>query len=406
MSISRWQSGSAALLALGTLAGAVAPLVAPTPASAQANFSDVPSGYWARPFIQTLASEGVISGFPDGTYRPDAPVTRAQFAAIVRQAFNESNARTARTFSDVPSAYWAAPAIRKAYETGFMSGYPDGTFLPDQQIPKVQALVSLASGLRLSPSGSTSLSAYSDAADIPSYATSGVAAATQKGIVVNYPNVSFLNPSEATTRADVAAYIYQALVSRGRLKPLPTNTAARRYIVGTTSGGSTTPGGTATTQNPNLRIAEGTSIAVKYPASSTVAVTRDEKRSLTLQVAQDIKNSQGQILIPQNSQIVGQLVPRYDSARRFLGTQFVAQRLRIGTQSYPVTNMASEIVTSRPVNAETAKGTSASQAAQNILGSIFGGQGSTQNQQEVVVIDPETQLRLRTGSDFYVRSAF
>lgn len=413
MSISHWQSGSAALLALGTLAGTAAPLVLSVPASAQTSFSDVSSSYWAQPFIQVLASEGVISGFPDGTFKPDAPVTRAQFAAIVRQAFSEANARSVRTFSDVPSTYWAAPAIREAYETGFMSGYPDGTFQPEQQIPKVQVLVSLASGLRLSPSGSTStaLNVYSDASDVPSYATNGVAAATQKRIVVNYPNVRFLNPNETATRGDVAAYIYQALASSGRLKPLATNSAARQYIVGGTASatsGSGTTTGSSTAQGPQVRVPQNTSIAVKYPDPNfdTISVKREETvNNLVLRVAKDVKNSQGQVLIPEDSEIVGQLVPRYDSAKRFIGSQFVAQRLRIANQSYTI-NATSEIVTGSQPSADTAKDTAASQAVRGVINSILGGgQGTVSQSQDVLVIDPETDLSLTTRSDFYVRSA-
>lgn len=421
MFIPRWRSGSAAILALGTLAGAGTPLVVSAPVSAQqANFSDVSRSYWARPFIQTLASEGVISGFPDGTYKPDKPVTRAEFAAIVRQAFDEGTVKSARSFSDVPANYWAAAAIDKANTTGFMSGYPEGTFQPNQPIPKVQVLVSLASGLKLAPDGSTSnaLGVYSDAGQIPSYATSGVAAATQRKIVVNYPNVKFLNPNDTATRADVAAFIYQALVAQKEIQPLAKDSPAAEYIVGGTSGAAsdTTTGSNTSdddsasaTGDSNLRVAQNTTIAVKYPESKTIAITRDETRPITLQVAKDVKNSKGnQVLIPQDSQIVGQLVPRYDTARKFLGVQFVAQRLRIGNQTYPVTNWSSGIVTSQPVNAETVKGTDASQAVQNIIGAIIGGQGTTaqkqeQAQDEIIVVNP-SQLQLTVGSDFYVKS--
>jgi hypothetical protein len=86
-----WQSGTALLLALGLGAGAITPIVAAAPVIAQTHtqtqFSDVPSGHWAREFITTLADRGIIAGFPDGTFRPNEPVTRAQYAAMVRSAF-------------------------------------------------------------------------------------------------------------------------------------------------------------------------------------------------------------------------------------------------------------------------------------------------------------------------------
>jgi len=215
-------------------ASTVVPLIISAPASAQTNFSDV-RNHWAREFITRLAAENVIAGFPDGTFKPDQPVTRAQFAAIIRQAFNENQVRQIRGFTDVPANYWAAPAIQEAYETGFMAGYPGSRFLPNQEIPKVQVLVSLASGLRYSPKSTNNLSVYSDAGQIPDYAINGVAAATEKGIVVNYPNLKFLNPNETATRGDVAAYIYQALVSEGEFQPLASRVEGAQYIVGGTA---------------------------------------------------------------------------------------------------------------------------------------------------------------------------
>jgi hypothetical protein len=418
-SFSRWQSRSATLLTLGTLAGAVAPLVTFAPASAQTSFSDVPSSYWARPFIQTLADEGVISGFPDGTFRPDAPVTRAQFAAIVRQAFNEDEARTIRSFSDVPANYWAAPAIREAYETGFMSGYPDGTFQPEQQIPKVQVLVSLASGLRLSPSGSasTALNAYSDASDIPSYATNGVTAATQRGIVVNYPNVRFLNPTETATRGDVAAYIYQALVSKGRLKPLPTNSAARQYIVAGTSG----TGGTGTGQGTRYTVPQGTSIPVRYPGGSNVRiiVARGETLSnVGLEVASNVRNSKGNVLIPKGSRIVGELRPV--SVGSQVGTQFYSKQITIRDQTYDVNATSGVVITGRatqPTAREGAGGTVASSTTRSVLGNILGSSGlgnilgvltgqqptTTPNDpNDFIYINPSTDLNLKIDSTLNV----
>jgi hypothetical protein len=228
-------SRSAAFMTLGVIVSTAIPLVISSSALAQAKFSDV-QGHWASEFIEVLASKNVIAGFPDGTFKPDQSVTRAQFAAIVRQAFNENKVRAYPEFRDVPRNYWAAPAIEEAYETGFMSGYPGNIFQPNQQISKVQALVSLAAGLHLDPGrpNANLLSIYRDARDIPDYAMNGVAAATNKGLVVNYPNVSFLSPEETATRGDVAAYIYQALVNEKEVKPLTVRNKAFRYIVNAT----------------------------------------------------------------------------------------------------------------------------------------------------------------------------
>jgi uncharacterized surface protein with fasciclin (FAS1) repeats len=247
------------LLALGVIAATLTPIVISNPAAAEstqqntqqntqniaqapANLTDVSANYWASPFITALAQRNVIAGFPDGSFRPDQPVTRAQFAAMIQRAFNQNPVRQLSPggFADVPAGYWAADAIRVAYETGFMSGYPGNQFLPEQQIPKVQAIVAITSGLGLTSTEAASTvlnNFYNDAASVPDYAVNSVAAATQSNIVVNYPEVRQLNPQRTLTRAEAAALLYQALVRQGQLQPVASNLPAASYIV----AGTTTP---------------------------------------------------------------------------------------------------------------------------------------------------------------------
>ena len=207
------------------LVQSTSPLTPPsTPATptAQIAFKDVPSDYWAKPFIQELATRNIIKGFPDGTFRPNDPVTRAQFAAMLNQAINKTPTRSNINFLDVASTYWAASAIQKSYTIGFMSGYPGNVFKPSENIQRVQILVSLANGLGFAPTKptATTLRIYSDASTIPSYALNSVAAATENRMVVNYPNPKLLNPNQPATRAEVAAFIYQALVRSGQIQAI------------------------------------------------------------------------------------------------------------------------------------------------------------------------------------------
>ena len=178
------------------------------------SFSDI-QNHWAAESIRQLRSRNIISGYPDGTFRPNNPVTRAEFAALLGKAFaNAPLIRSGITFKDVPSNHWANPVIQTAYRTGFISGYPDRTFKPNQPITRVQVLVSLVSGLKYSPgavSSTTLKDYYDDAGDIPIYALGAIATATLKRLVVNYPNIKRLNPNQNATRAEVAAFISQAL---------------------------------------------------------------------------------------------------------------------------------------------------------------------------------------------------
>ena len=183
-------------------------------------FKDVPTGYWAKSYIEALAAQNIIAGFPDGTFRPNEPVTRAQFATIITKALTPAVKRQAVQFKDVQSNFWAYNAIQEAYKSAFVAGYPDGTFKPQQQIPRVQALVALANGLNFTANNNNIVSVYTDAAQIPNYAIGPVAAATVRQLVVNYPTVQKLDPNRQATRAEIAAFVYQALVAIGRAQPI------------------------------------------------------------------------------------------------------------------------------------------------------------------------------------------
>ncbi len=192
-------------------------------------FSDI-QNHWARPFIEALAQRGIISGFPNGTFRPNESITRSHFAAIINKAFNRPKKRQYITFIDVASNNWAAPAIQKAFEMGFLSGFPNNRFRPDDRIARVQVLVALVNGLemaeKISPDGINLAQIYQDFQEIPNYGTQAIAIATRANIVVNFPNLKILNPNGAVTRAEVAAFIYQALVYLEQVPKITSN-----YIV-------------------------------------------------------------------------------------------------------------------------------------------------------------------------------
>ena len=222
-------AGAAAHAATGSTTANPSPASTIAPTVAAVRFSDVPSDSWASPFILALSKRGIIRGFEDSSFQPNKPVTRAEFATMLQKAFeNQPKLRQSLDFKDLPANYWARPAIDETFQTGFLNGYPDGSFLPNQEIPKVQALTALANGLKLknaNPSADV-LKIYQDASQIPAYALDKVAAATDASMVVNYPDRAKLNPSQITTRADAAALIYQALVNAGKAEKIQSN-----YIV-------------------------------------------------------------------------------------------------------------------------------------------------------------------------------
>lgn len=224
-------------------------------------YSDL-NGHWAQPCIQQLSEANIVSGYPDGSFRPNQGVTRAEYAALVNQAFpNIQPGRGMAGFQDVSSDYWAYSAIQSAYRKGFLSGYPGQEFRPDALINRTEAFVALASGLNFSPPDDAAAlleNTFVDAPAIPNYSTGAIAAGTAKGILISpYPVEpgAIMNPTRPASRAQVAAALCQAkftesgvpdrhLVNPGslanseitlRLGPVCTNSAAGyrvRYPVG------------------------------------------------------------------------------------------------------------------------------------------------------------------------------
>ncbi len=178
------------------------------------SFTDLPAQHWARGYIDPVVKAGWLSGFRDGTFRPDAPITRAQFATVLVNVFDPTPQRAAIQFRDVPEDFWGAAAIQQAYRAKFISGFPDLTFDPNYPLTKLQSLLALVAGLNLQtvsvPDG-RSLEIYRDRAAIPDYATQAIASATQLGLVFNYPMLTELRPSRVATRAEVCAMVYQSL---------------------------------------------------------------------------------------------------------------------------------------------------------------------------------------------------
>jgi hypothetical protein len=206
------------------------PTKSPTTARTQPiEFLDVPDDFWGRPFIDALSQRGVITGFPGRYFQPTRPVTRAEFATLLQETFNPNPLQVAAGYKDVPSAFWANPAIELATKAGFLKGYPGDVFLPQQEISKAQLLVALASGLNLAPKSppSGTLQIYQDADQIPNYAAEKIAAATEAGLVVNYPNPQFLEPNRTASRAEVAAIMHQALVQAGKADPIQSQYVVR-----------------------------------------------------------------------------------------------------------------------------------------------------------------------------------
>ena len=101
-------------------------------------YFDVAASEWYNTAVSTLSSMGIITGYPDGTFRPNAYITRAEFAAIAAR-FDPSGDKTTASFRDILN-HWAKDEISIAYNNSWVDGYPDGTFGPQRNITRAETM--------------------------------------------------------------------------------------------------------------------------------------------------------------------------------------------------------------------------------------------------------------------------
>jgi len=193
-----------------------------TPPAEIAKSSTIPPTYWAESFVVYFINKNSAIGSDQKPFQPDQKITREEFATQLQKAFNQKTEKDLIQFKDIPENFGAKSALEQTNQSGFLRGYPGDIFQPKQEISKVQVLVALTSGLGLKPSTNSqeTLKIFQDADQIPQWAIDHVAAATEAGLVVNYPDKNTLNPNQTATYSEVASMIYQGLVYQKKAPPI------------------------------------------------------------------------------------------------------------------------------------------------------------------------------------------
>lgn len=162
--------------------------------------------HWARSAVTPLIQRGIIRGFPDGSFCPDAPLTRAQFAVMLAGAFGWPDPGGGPLpFRDALPT-WALPGVRAAAARGVVTGYPDGRFRPDKPLTRAELVVLIDRVLAL-PEGTAQ--PFRDAAQIPRWALPAVGRVASAGLVSG--SGGFFRPLATATRAEAAALVARAL---------------------------------------------------------------------------------------------------------------------------------------------------------------------------------------------------
>ncbi|WP_309123320.1 S-layer homology domain-containing protein [Paenibacillus sp.] len=175
------------------------------PVQSEANFTDI-AGHWAQRSILDLAERGAVTGYPDGSFRPDRTVTRAEFAAMLVRALNLP-AVDGSPFADT-ERHWARQAVSAAYARGILRGRDAYRFAPDDLVTREEMALMAVNALQ--PDALPTGTAFADQSDVAPWARQAVAAAANLGVVSGYRDNAF-RPQAHATRAEAVAVILRAL---------------------------------------------------------------------------------------------------------------------------------------------------------------------------------------------------
>jgi heme-binding NEAT domain protein len=172
-------------------------------------FSDT-ANHWAKPVIERAVKLGIVSGFSDGSFRPNNIVTRGEFAVMISKALGlegEGEEGALKDLDSIPN--WAKTHVARVITAGLIAGFEDSTFRSKGQLTRAQlaVIISRAAGLKLDPSATLS---FVDGDDVPAWAQQEVSAAVGAGLITGKDGNRF-DPNAAATRAEALALIIRLL---------------------------------------------------------------------------------------------------------------------------------------------------------------------------------------------------
>ena len=172
-------------------------------------YTDVSWDHWAYTAIKRMYTRGLMVGVNETTFAPSQEMSRAMLAVILYARAGEPAVEAANPFTDVPADSWYTDAVIWAAENGIVSGFGDGTFRPNDALTRAQAAVMLCAFAAFTQDDVTAradLSAYSDAGQIPSWAMDAMQWANARHLIIGRDS-AHLAPTAATTRAEMASIL-------------------------------------------------------------------------------------------------------------------------------------------------------------------------------------------------------
>ncbi|EJW17743.1 S-layer homology domain-containing protein [Paenibacillus alvei] len=181
------------------------PIEPTDPETPKVDLSDI-ADHWAKASIEKSVELGFVSGYEDGTFRPNRSITRGEISAMLARALKLEKVNTAFGFADQSQTpVWAQPFIQALAKAGYISGYENGTFRANKEITRSELVVMIvrARGLEVHPNATLT---FTDADQVPAWAKPYVATAEEAGLIKGYGDGKF-NPNASTTRAEAVTLI-------------------------------------------------------------------------------------------------------------------------------------------------------------------------------------------------------
>jgi len=199
--------------------GEAIPLSDLASSASEASFRDI-EGHWAEKGIKAWTARELACGYPDGTFRPDSPVTRAEFVTLLNRVFGYANLVAEKvnspvTFRDVAATDWFAGEIATAAAVGYLSGYSDGTIKPQNQITRQEVAAVLARILPIAEVEKNNAENnidgnFTDQVQIQEWSEAAITAVVNGGYMIGYPDGTF-QPNRPITRAEAISVLDRAV---------------------------------------------------------------------------------------------------------------------------------------------------------------------------------------------------
>lgn len=198
-----------------SILGILAILLALNPISAFAAepMEDI-SGHWAEEQIQGFVDNGYIKGYPDGTFKPENNITRAEFMTIANNAFGYTE-KAEIDYSDVADGSWYEDAVAVARAAGYIAGYPDGTMKPDAPITRQEVAV-IVQKINDLEDDAAAADTFKDGSSIPAWSKDAIGACVTAEILNGYPDGSFLGKN-LIKRGESTVALGKALVYKNEI---------------------------------------------------------------------------------------------------------------------------------------------------------------------------------------------